>query len=236
MRLGLRQLVIRVIGRTAELLAAQAMEHDLPRLNERDHLQKKFDIALGETAAEWDPVAKVNEGRKVALPDDFHRVGGVDSSLTWPHAKPVFFELKAGSALDACAWDAVKLAALLRSGEAGAAVLVAIAPAGLWPEAEPRRPLPGAEFFADGTHTTQELRERYLSSWRRWDLDGQPADGGPGYRPKRAATELRTESAARQRFRTAADGDAGDWEIRASFVSAPMSQDGSEAWLEWVAL
>ena len=221
---GHLQFVIRATATAARGLSELAAANDLGAVNERDHLQPVFTAALEKTSAKGPVVPTVNADRKLALPDDFDSRGGIDCSLTWPN-QLVVLELKAGQDLYACAWDAVKLVAALRAGKCAGAFLVAAAPASRWPpdgwSYEPRQGYAaGAELLATGRHQAETLRDRYASSWRRWDRDG--------YRPKRAAASFDTSFVTRARFRTQADGASGDWELRVSQVRSV-----GDVWLTW---
>lgn len=112
-------------------------------------------------------------------------------------------------------------------------MLVAIAPVGVWTQSRDGKSAIGVEFFFDATHAATDLRQNYRSSWRAGDRDGRPPDGGPGYAPKQIAACISTSPGPSAAFKTAAEGAAADWEIRSSYVTAPLPLDG-DAWLSWI--
>jgi hypothetical protein len=101
------------------------------------------------------------------------RLGRVDLAFVSGEETPIAVELKSGAgrdALVACAWDAVKLAFMLRHQQVSAAYLLAATPASDWAVG-----LRGTEFFGASSFETQALREPYLDWWRSWERDGYPA-------------------------------------------------------------
>lgn len=91
------------------------------------------------------------------------RVGGVDLAIQGPDGLSLI-ELKWDpKTLAACAWDSVKLAAALRSGEGSRAFLIAGSPV--------LDGLRGDELLDDGEVRPQELRRRYANEFDFWKRD-----------------------------------------------------------------
>lgn len=220
---GLHDLLTRTAERAASSLTARAQRDGLASFNERDHLQKAWDEALTTVAADWNlaPDA-INGHRQLALPEDFDSKGGVDSTLAFEGELPIFLELKAGagrSSLDACAWDALKLTAALRRGKCSYAFLIAATTTARWEDPFTA----GTELFRAATHHATELRDRYVSGWRRWDADG--------YRPKLATPEFSTAPVLpAARFASAAETDS-EWEIR--IAQLWVTTTDVDDWLTW---
>jgi hypothetical protein len=91
------------------------------------------------------------------------RVGGVDLSLPATPAA-ILIELKWDpKTLAACAWDSVKLAAALQSGEGGRAFLMGGSPS--------RPDFRGDELLDDAEVEPCELRQRYAMEFDFWKMD-----------------------------------------------------------------
>lgn len=135
---------------------------------------------------------------------------------------PVFIELKAGAGKDSlgpCIWDVLKLATALKTGSCSSAYLVAAAPQARWASSASD----GVELFAASQVSAADVRDRYPSWWSFWERD-------TGGRPTRVPVALRTELVDVVPFRTAAEGDAGDWALKVASVHSV--QAGGE-WLSW---
>jgi hypothetical protein len=95
-------------------------------------------------------------------------LGSVDLVMRWANRRPVFLELKCDE-LSPCVWDAVKLATAVLGGNAGSGYLLASARTSDW-----EKPIAGSQFFETAEWTTlgTDVRDRFLSSWRRWEREG----------------------------------------------------------------
>ena len=66
--------------------------------------------------------------------------------------------------LGPCAWDVLKNALTLRMGDASAAYLLAATTKTMWD-----KPVRGAELFAHGQWTAEQLRADYKDWWCHWE-------------------------------------------------------------------
>jgi hypothetical protein len=157
------RLLVDLARETAVEVARLACERELARVNERDHLQPSCTRAARTVGSSLprDLIVSTSLGFKSPL---WPRLGRVDLAFVSGEETPVAVELKSGAgrdALAACAWDAVKLAFMLRHQQVSAAYLLAATPASDWALG-----LRGTEFFGASSFHTQALREPYLDWWR----------------------------------------------------------------------
>lgn len=202
---------------TAARLTELTAQRHLIRINERDHLQPVFAVALREVAAIAVPPASAAIDLDHRLKGAWPRLGRFDAGVSWGHATASFAELKAGSheiALMACAWDALKCAFCLRHNVGIAMFLIAAAPKALWD----RRSL-GLELFEDAAWDARTLRERYARGFRIWERDG--------YLPLRVPSRFATSRGHRRSFRIG----GRDWQVGIARVE-PVGED----WLDWAPL
>ena len=99
-------------------------------------------------------------------------LGNVDVVFRWPDRRPMFVELKCGSDLTACVWDAVKLSSGVLHGNAALGIPSRGAPTSAW-----LKPTTGAELrrceVADGraeypSHLPKAVVEVAGRGRRRW--------------------------------------------------------------------
>lgn len=93
------------------------------------------------------------------------RVGGVDLGLQGADSSMMLIELKWDpSTLAACAWDSMKLAAALQTGEGHRAFLVAGSP-------QSQSPVRGDELLDNGAVDPVGLRRKYAREFDYWKTD-----------------------------------------------------------------
>lgn len=199
---------------TACTLGNLASARRVAPLNERDHLHPSCVQAARNIAQASETPLEATTSLRIISPL-WPRLGRVDLAFVSGGAGPVVVELKCGAgrdALAACAWDAVKVAFVLRLGEASAAYLLAAAPRSDW-----AFPFRGTEFFASRRFETRALREPYLKWWRLWERDGYPAG-------IRVPTTFTTRAVSRVPVLV----QATEWEIAVAAVHVE-----GEDWLDW---
>jgi hypothetical protein len=207
-------LLIDVARETAVEVARLARERELAWVNERDHLQPSYTRAARRVVSSLptDLIVSTSLGFKSPL---WPRLGRVDLAFVSGEGTPIAVELKSGAgrdALAACAWDAVKLAFMLRHQQVSAAYLVAATPASDWALG-----LRGTEFFGASSVDTQALREPYLDWWRSWERDGYPAG-------RQLPATFETRPITRVPFQVGTT----EWVVAVAAV-----QTGGSEWLEW---
>jgi hypothetical protein len=203
-----------VLGeRTADCLSKSATEAGLTRVTEARHMQPCCAKHAKALATESDPPPDVKAEAALKF-EDWPGLGGIDVYLVWPGNHRVALELKCGGAKDSlgpCVWDLAKCAFLLAKGRVTAAYLAAATTSSLWDQ----RVL-GAELFESDTWRTDDLRARYLSWWKKWELEK--------YRPTVLPAEIRTEGVMRQAFAVGSTS----WELRLVRV-----RTGAHQWRPW---
>lgn len=169
------ELIVDLGQRSARILEGFCAQHGLTKANERDHLAPACKCAAVEVAARFD-VARLLDSSGFGDKLGWTGLGDVDLVFRWPNRGHTFVELKCGSDLSACVWDAVKLAAGVLHGNASSAYLLAGAPATAW-----EKPARGAELFTDGQWQTDgaEIREKYKDWWYAWQEETVPAHPKP---------------------------------------------------------
>lgn len=196
--------------KTAAELGRRAAHDGLSRVNERDHLQPCCASVAESIAQSWMPPPRVSTGFRFSSPS-WPRVGRVDVALLLPNDKPVAVELKCGTGPDAlgpCAWDALKLAFAIQTGEISAGYLVAATTASDW-TGRPR----GAELFDTAAVDTLLLRERFIDWWKQWERLGDPT-------PSRVPRQFMTRMVCRVPFEI----DGVPWEVRVAALTADAGQ------------
>ena len=104
---------------TASAVGNLATARRVTWLNERDHLQPSCAHAARNIAQASEAPLEATTSLRIISPL-WPRLGRVDLAFVSGAAKPVVVELKCGArrdALAACAWDALKLAFVLRLGD-----------------------------------------------------------------------------------------------------------------------
>jgi hypothetical protein len=190
---------------TAAELGRCATRDGLNGLNERDHLQPRCASVARRIARRWTPPPRVSTGFRFSSPL-WPRIGRVDIALLLPDTKPVAVELKCGSGRDAlgpCAWDALKLAFALQTGEISAGYLLAATPTSDW-----TRRSRGTELFESAVVDTLLLRERFIDWWRHWERLGDPT-------PSAVPRQFITRTVCRAPFEV----DRVSWETRVAALT-----------------
>ena len=157
-------LAMRLAELSATKLEAFCLEGGVASANEQSHLAPQCKLAAIAVAATCDPTPALEPfhfGPKLG----WVGLGNVDVVFRWPERGAIFVELKCGSDLSACVWDAVKLAAGVLHDNADSAYLLVGAPTTAW-----MKPARGAELFADRRWDTfgPEIRDAYRDWWHRW--------------------------------------------------------------------
>ena len=208
--------VLELSAEAAACLASKAIDGSLVHVNERDHLQPCFSRAAKQLGPSWDQPGAPSSPR--VRYDDWPKLGGVDLALTWSDGLIAFVELKCGAGrdtLDACGWDAVKLAFALARGKASAAYLVAGTTAENWVY-----PIRGTELFSSCEFEATQLRTDYSDAFRMYERDG-----------------YRVATLVPERFRTMKLGafpfavQGNPWELRVSRVEVVGNK-----WAAWPPL
>jgi hypothetical protein len=198
----------------ASYVAARAADLRLTRINERDHLQPWSFKALKLVMRPSDGPLAVGASLSLDYPRRWPRLGNGDITLTAEGAAPAFLELKCGAKSDAlgpCAWDVLKNALTLRMGDASAAYLLAATTKTMWD-----KPVRGAELFAHGQWTAEQLRADYKDWWCHWEKEG--------YVPKHPPARGYSDPLASAPFKVGSI----DWELRLSSVTVE-----SHDWFDW---
>lgn len=181
-------------------------------LSEQFHLQPTTNRVVERLAATWHPTPSL-VGKTFGDKLGWIGLGHVDTVFSWADGTRLFLELKCGTDLSACAWDAVKLASGVLNGNAFAGYMLAGSPSSLW-----RKPIPGAELFERGKWHTTGVRDAHLKWWRFWQGEKTP------HIPGRVAASFETVQLGL--FPFAIDGVA--WELRLVRV-----EPSGPNWLNW---
>ncbi len=198
-------ILVEALLETARRLQQAAEAQRLQHVNERDHLDPQFRIALAAVARSSASTYRLTKP-KVATAE-WPKLGTVDVGIEVDDRGLTLIELKCGKGEDAlgpCAWDAAELAYLLQARTGNDAFLVAATTLGNW-EASIR----GAEFFRSARHDMAALRGSYADWWEKWERDGYPA-------ASRMPARFETELVAETPFTVAAE----TWLLRMSRVRA----------------